>query len=344
MSVTILNADVTVDYFGDNRQKRMRWSGSAGETYTMNQLYSAMATLLDADDTIDDGTAFSAETPVEYTTGKIDSGDTEPWYITFELMEHIKGGALKTNGWTRVTDTNNGIIIVPVVSGGAIVKGDEGFDITGAITGAGTLLEFIDTGSTNDYLVIRPDSSVATNDFTTANQNITCNAHIAVQWGTAASTTGEMIWANLYSIGTIESDTHIYLYQGPIADNADRVRLFSWNDSTQDWYANGHIDVCVALKDITVTTWSIIDNGYVTVFARKPNTLYSSFEVACSTTSGGRNPIPLQTAADLDNTTGTALVTTGSFTVGEIIVGGTSGARGVVTAQVADTTITYYAA
>lgn len=67
----------------------------------------------------------------------------------------------------------------------------------------------------------------------------------------------------------------------------------------------------MALKDITASTWSVIDSGYVTVFARKYGDLYASFEVACST-SGGRNPIPLQTAADLD-TTGIKIVTTGGF-------------------------------
>lgn len=337
---TILNADINVDYLANNRQKRLSWAGGTNNTYTINQIYSAMATLLDESTTIDDGTCFSAETPREYTIGKIDTGDTEPWYITFDLMEHVTGGALRTSGWTRVTDTNAGIIVVPVDPGGAIVKADEGLDISGATTGAGTLLEFIDTGGTWDYLVIRPDSSAAANNFTTANQNITCNAHVAVQWDTAASTTGEMIWAGLYSLGTIDPNVHQYLYQGSVATDGNRVRLFSWNDATQDWLdnfaTNGHIDTTVALKDIEIATWSIIDGGYITVLARKYGDYYASFEVACSTTSGGYNPVPLGTATDIDNTTGikniTYTVGSGTFVVGDIILGGTSAARGLVTA------------
>jgi hypothetical protein len=347
---TILFGDIQVDYLADNRQKRMSWLGGTNDSYTMNELYSAMATLLDETTTIDSGTAFSAETPVEYTTGKIDSGDAEPWFITFDLMEKITGGALRTSGWTRVTDTNTGIIVVPVDPDGTIVLADEGYTVSGATTGSGTLLEFIDTGSTYDYLVIRPDSDAAADDFTTGAQLITSarGAFTADQWASAYSTTGEMIWANLYSIGTIDANVHLYLYQGIAADDVDRTRVYSWNDATQDWYGNGHIDICVALKDVEQATWATIDDGYITVFARKYGDLYANFEVSNSTTSGGRNPIPLQTSADLDNTTGYKTVTTGAFsatpllfTIGEIITEAVSGARGIVTDQVLDTSITY---
>lgn len=331
---TILNGDIGVEYLANNRQKRLYWIGGTNTSYTMNEVYSAMATLLDETTTIDDGTCFSAETPVEYTIGKIDTGDTEPWYITFDLMERITGGALRTSGWTRVTSSNAGIIVVPVSPGGTIVKADEGNTITGATTGSGTLLEFIDTGGTYDYCVIRPDSSAAGDDFTTASQTLTCNAHTASQWATANSTTGEMIWANLYSIGTIDPNVHLYLYQGSVSDDTSRVRLSSWNDATQDWYSNGHIDTVVALKDLEQATWSIIDGGYISVFARKSGDLYASFEVSTSTTSGGRNPIPVQTSTDLNQSTGIKKIDTGTWTGTyidkEIISGNSTGARGIV--------------
>ena len=338
---TILSGDIQVDYLADNRQKRLSWLGGTYSTYTMNQIYSAMATLLDETATIDDGTCFSAETPREYTIGQIDTGDTEPWYITFDLMEHVTGGALRTSGWARTTGNNTGIIVVPIGTTGTITKTDEGYTVTGATTGEGTLLEFINTGGTYDYLVIRPTNSTAAKDFTTASQVITSSrgAFTATQWATAASTTGEMIWAGLYSLGTIDPNVHQYLYQGSVAIDGNRVRLFSWNDATQDWldnYAiNGHIDTTVALKDIEQATWSIIDGGYVTVLARKYGDYYASFEVACSTTSGGYNPVPLGTATDIDNTTGikqenfTGAIT-GTFENGEVITGSTSGARGIL--------------
>ena len=213
------------------------------------------------------------------------------------------------------------------------------------------MLEFIDTGGTYDYLMIRPDSDASTDDFTTASQTITSarGAYTATQWATASSTTGEQIWANVYSIGTIADDTHIYVYQGPVDTDGDRKRVYSWNDSTQDWWTDGHIDICVALKDIEETTWAIIDGGYLSVFARKYGHLYDNFEVSNSTTSGGRNPIPLSTASDLNNTTGYKQFTlsggSGNWNVGDEISGDTSGARAIITDVSGSNptpTLTYY--
>ncbi|RLI90909.1 MAG: hypothetical protein DRO89_05000 [Candidatus Altiarchaeales archaeon] len=345
---TILGGDITVVYFNDNRGKFLYWSGSSSGTRTMNEVYSAMATLLDESTTIDDGSCMSAETPTEYTIGKIDAGDNDPWYITFDCMEHITGGALQTSGWERSTGTNTGIVIAPVTaSSNNIVDTDRGKDIVHADGDSGTLLEVIDTGGATDYIVIRPDSNEAANDFDSTSGNLTCNGHTAPQ--NAEATTGEMVWANLYSIGTIAGDTHIYLYQGIISDSTpSRARVYSWNDNTQDWWGDGHIDVCVALKDITDSTWSVIDDGYITALARKYGHEYDNFEVACSTTSGGRNPIPLATATDLNNTTGyksitTTSVATDDFSVGDEIQGGTSGARAIITKiEGSDPTYTFH--
>lgn len=344
MGTTILGGNVQVDYLGDERQKRLSWAGTAAATNTMNELYSAMATLLDEDTTIDDGTCFSAETPVEYTIGKIDAGDTEPWYITFDCMEHITGGALKTSGWTRAVGTNTGVVCVPVDSAaGTIVATDAGNTISNAAH-SGTLLEFIDTGGATDYLIIRPDTSASGDNWDAGSG--TCTeaglSHTAVQ--NAVATTGEQIWANLYSIGTIESGTHIYLYQGDMQAD-ERARVYSRNDDTQDWWTNGHIDICVAIQDITAAGWTAIDGGYITVLARQYGKLYDNFEVGCSTTSGGRNPIPLATASDLDNTTGLRTITgvskSGSFSVGDEISGATTDARGIITKITGDV-LQYY--
>src|SRR3989344_4791037 len=137
---TILDGDIQVDYLASNRQKRLSWVGGTENTYTINQIYSAMATLLDESTTIDDGTCFSAETPREYTIGQIDTGDTEPWYITFDLMEHVTGGALRTSGWQRVQDTNTGIVCVAVSpTAGTIVATDAGNTITHSDGDTGTL-------------------------------------------------------------------------------------------------------------------------------------------------------------------------------------------------------------
>lgn len=332
MSDTILAGDFTIFYLDENRQKRIEWTGAASGTRTVNQLYSALQDWFDESGQMDDGTPMSAQTPVEYTVGTIDAGDVDPWYISYKTMEHLTGGAVRTSGWTHVDGSATGIVVIPVTSG-AIVTGDVGLSITGATTGSGTLLEVIEAGAT-DYLVIRPLTNAAIHNFTTAAQNITCNAHVSAQSG-AVSNTGEQIWANLYSIGTLEPDTHVYVYQGPVNTAAGRKRVYSISDATQDWWGDGHIDICVFLKDFKTATHTVIDGGYATVLARKFTTLYDSFEVATSTTSGGRNPIPLGTAPDLDNATGTKSITftaaSGNWAVGNEIVGSTSLARGLIT-------------
>ena len=336
MSDTILSGDFTVFYLDENRQKRIKWTGSSTGTRTMNQLYSALQDHFDETVQMDDGSPMSAQTPVEYTVGSIDSGDLDPWYISFETMEHLTGGALQTSNWTHVDSSTVGIIVVAVASGGSIVTGDESQDIS-AGTGAGTLLEFIDTGEATDYLVIRPNTDAAADQFTTGSQTITEAglSHTATQTAAGVSHTGEMIWANLYSIGTIEAKSHIYLYQGLTTDNT-RSRVYSIDSTNTDWWPDGHIDICVAIKDYRSTTFAVIDSGNVSVFARKYTTLYDFFEAATSTTSGGRNPIPLATAADLDNTTGhrsvtTTTITSDTYAVGDEILGGSSGARGIIT-------------
>jgi len=268
-------------------------------------------------------------------------------------MEHMTGGALKTSGWERDLPGDGtgaiGIVVVPVTHAtNNIVAGDIGQDITHADGDAGTLLDVIDVGGTYDYLVIRPDSNAQVNDFNSTSGNLTeaGTSHTAAQ--TAAATTGEQIWANIYSIGTIESDTHIYCYQGKIADDK-RIRMFSIADQTQDWWSDGHVDICVPICDYATADFPVIDGGYITAYARKGNTLYDNYEVSNSITSGGSNPIPMATAPDLDNTTGyksiTCTASANNWSVGDEISGDTSNARAVITkidSPGATQTIHYY--
>jgi hypothetical protein len=250
----------------------------------------------------------SAETPTEYTIGIIDANDNDPAYIQYEAVQHLTGGAIKTSGWTRTPGSATGIVVVPVTSGtNNIVTADVGFDITHTDGDSGTLLEVLTptnsvtdylvirpvltpTNSVTDYLVIRPDSSAAANNFDSVTGTLTCNANTAAQAG--ASTTGEQVWANLFNVTPIEADTHVYMYQGTVADDS-RARISDINDFTQDWWAEGAFDRLIYIRDFTSASNPIIDEGRITAFSRKGNTLYDSFEVAASTTSGGRNPVPL---------------------------------------------------
>ena len=337
MSDTILAGDITVFYLDDNRRKQLVWTGAATGTQSANAIYSAMADLLDEPTTGDDATCMFADTPVEYTTGIIDANDGDPWYMGYELMQHVTGGSIKTNGWNRVETTNTGVIVVPVNTGSTIVAGDVGFDITTTTDGDnGTLLEVLTpvAGGT-EYLVIRPDTSAAGDSFDnspTAGGAITCNAHSATQ--TSASNTGEQIWPNLYNVTPIDGDTHVYMYQGTV-DDATRARIADVNDDSLDWWPEGAFDRLFYANDYSVAGFPVIDAGYITVLARKGSTLYDSFEVLTSLTSGGRNPVPLSASADSNNTVGyqsiTQTASAGNWNVGDEIEGDSSGARAIIT-------------
>jgi hypothetical protein len=337
--ITITKADSSTElfnvYYGaENRQKRIQWvaGGTGNGTVTVNQLYSALQNLFDELTQMDDGVPMSAQTPTEYTIGIIDAGDKDPWFIDRTTVEHLSGGALKTASWQRVTGSNTGIVRV-TCNNTSIVSGDIGQDITHGDGDAGTLLDVKGTGA-GSILWIRPDSSAAANDWDSTSGTITCNSHTATQ-SAAAVSGGESLWSNIYTLGTIEANTHIYV-------NQNGANLVAYKDTT-DWWGDGHIDILVNVKELGTE----VDEGYITVAARQYSKTYSYYIV--DLTNGGRNPIPLQTGNDLDNQTGywtfTGSSGSGTFQVGEVISKASTNKKGVITAVGGTTSapiLTYY--
>lgn len=332
MADTILGGRWVVYYGAENRQKRITRDTSVTPTVTdtVNALYSALQNQFDELTQMDDGVPMSAQTPTEYTIGIIDAGDKDPWFVDRTSVEYLSGGALKTANWDRVTGTNTGILKI-ICNNTSIVTGDIGFDITiGGNTG--TLLDVKGTGA-GSILWVRPDDNTATNDFDDAG-TLTCNAHTATWTSTASA--GESLWANIYTLGTIESNTHLYISQ-------NGANLAAYKDTT-DWWSDGHIDILVNVKELGVET----DEGYITVLARQYSKTYSYYIV--DLTNGGRNPIPLQTGNDLDNQTGywtfTGTSGTGTFVVGEVISKTATDKKGVITSVTGSPgttpTIVYY--
>ncbi len=332
MADTILSGRWVVYYGAENRQKRITRDTTVTPTVTdtVNALYSALQNQFDELTQMDDGVPMSAQTPTEYTIGIIDAGDKDPWFIDRTSVEYLSGGALKTASWDRVTGTNTGILKI-VCNNTDIVAGDIGFDITiGGNTG--TLLDVKGTGA-GSILWVRPDDNTATNDFDDAG-TLTCNAHTATWTSTASA--GESLWANIYTLGTIESNTHLYISQ-------NGANLTAYKDTT-DWWGDGHIDILVNTKELGVE----VDEGYIGVFARQYSKTYSYYTV--DLTNGGRNPIPLQTGNDLDNQTGywtfTGSSGTGTFVAGEVISKSGTNKKGVITSVTGSPgttpTIVYY--
>lgn len=337
MADTILGGNFTVAYLDESRQKMISWTGTNDNEFnTANAVYSALQDLFDASAQSDDGIPMTAQTPTEYTIGSYSAGeDDDPWYITYDAMEHFKGGALRTQNWTRVTGTNTGIVVVPVTSNTLTSAdiGDAGLNHA-TDNDVGTLLEIIADG-TNTWLVIRPASNAAANDWDSTSGTIenTAASRSATQSGAAMS--GEQIWANFFHQLPIEPDTHMYAYAGDAATDGDRARVTSVNSTTEDWWPDGTFDVCIPIRDWKTDGNPIIDAGYVYWKAGKYSTEYAIFSAIASTTSGGRSSVPMATKNDLNNNTGFRTVTlgtsAGNWNAGDEILGATSGARGVIT-------------
>ena len=337
MADTILSGNITVAYLDESRQKMLYWSGSDDTVFEdANDVYSAIQDLFDASAQSDNPVPWTAQTPTEYTIGSYSAGeDNDPWYITYDLMERINGGALRTQNWTRATGTNTGIVVVPVTSN-TLTSADIGDDGLNHATDndVGTLLEIIDNG-TNVWLVIRPASNAAANDWDSTSGTIenTAASRSATQAGAAVS--GEQIWANFFHQLPVEGDTHMFAYSGAAATDGDRARITSVNSTTEDWWGDGTFDVCIPIRDWTQDTNPVIDSGYVYWGAKKYSTEYAIFEAQASTTSGGRSSVPMSTKNDLNNNTGFKSITftaaSGNWAVGDEITGDSSNARGIIT-------------
>lgn len=256
MSDVILSGDVTVYYTADNSRKQIKWSGSASGTRTVNQLYSALQDLFDELSQLDDGTPMSAQTPTQYTIGAIDASDLTPWFIDDETIQHLTGGAITTSLWTRITGTQPGIIRVALSANAAIVYGDIGNPIsaTAGSSSTGVLLDLQGSGATT-VLYIRPTDATSTHDWT-GTTNITCNAHASGAC-TVTVTTGEPLWPNIYSLGSIAVDkgnnpiSDLYVYR-----KGSKVTALSSGASAYQWWVTGQIDILIKAKEPGATPFT----------------------------------------------------------------------------------------
>jgi hypothetical protein len=272
--------------------KQIKWTGGgAPETNynSVNQLYSAITDLFsvpsqnDADDTI----PMQAVTPTVYNIGSFDAGDLEPWFIDSESIKHLTGGSMQSVGWTRnplPADGTGTIGILKITRSGStnIVNGDIGATITNTTGGDDGWLLHID----GDNLWIRPDTNASADDWDTTggSNDLVCNGHTDTQ--ATAGVTGERLWSNLFTLGTIEANTVMYVYQ-----NYTKVTGF---------WSTGHMDRLFLTNDGFAS--GLIDSGLFTVFSRQYSKFYDNFTTDAS--GGGRNPVPIATIADTNNKTG----------------------------------------
>lgn len=315
-----ISSDFTIDYVNQ------RIYHSSGTTiYTVNALYSYLMDTFDELTQMDDTIPMSAQTPTEYTL-------INGWFIDETSFKYLKGGAIQTSGHLNV------IQIISFQASGytSAISGDIGKMVVDDGGDTGNLLAY---DNTERKWWVRWSSSVATGSA------ITITSGTGAGTSTGTSTTGENLWSNIYTLGSIEEDDSQLIY---IAQNGSRIF------SGSEWWPEAgtrHIDVLIKVKE----SGTEIDNAQITVFLRHyPSAgtadLYDHFGI--DLTSGGRNAVPLASSPDLNNTTAHATVSgysdvtiafvngtisysaiSGSFTNLETVTQATSGATGIFLKQ-----------
>jgi len=282
-------------------------------TYTSRQLYSYLQDTFDELGQMDDTVPMSAQTPTEFTM-------INSWFIDDESTKFLTGGAISTSAWDAdVYDAG-----IRVFSFGGTytnaVNSDIGREVGysgGAPTDTGTLLHFNNTTKTW-WVRVDDTGDVFSNTTTAIDLDNGSGTGTGILSG--ASISGDSLYANIYTLGTIETNPKPKTY------------VFQNSEAISEWWGRGdssaHIDVLIKVKEADVE----IDGANITVFVRHFGDLFDHFGIDLS--SGGRNAVPLASQTDLNNnSTGEQILSVTSvtdFTAGQFVRGVTSGAYGEI--------------
>ena len=319
-----IDSDFTIDY---NNKRIYHASGTT--VYSVNALYSYLQNTFDELDQMDDTIPMSAQTPTDYTL-------INGWFMGEQIgsgtpnlpcFKFLKGGAIKSTGYNTV--------IYELTFGtypSALSATDIGKTLTDGGTHTGIILDYHDT---NKKIWVRAVVGTFANSDSLTITGGTAGTYIIA--GSNGVKTGEDIWPNVYTLGSIDQTYSSYAQQIYIVQNKTRLTEW-WPDSATP--TNRQIDVLIKTSNMgDGTTTNAIDSGNLTIFLRHYPTggttggdqidLYDNF--ALSAVLSGRNAVPLATANDLNNTVSQATaagyndikiafvngtITRGAFTVG----------------------------
>jgi hypothetical protein len=268
------------------------WAGTtAGTFYTVRTAYSYFQDAFDELGGVALPGALAYPTPMSAATPQ-DVTVKDGWYLTQGSTKRSSGGSIQTDGY------DSGIYLMTLNSGGytSAISGDIYKVVTGGTSGAtGVLLDY---NNTDRKWWVRLTSGTFAN-----------NEALTIGSGTGAGTTaasggvltGEEGFANAFGLGTVEHWEATYFEQDgtvldPVADG---------------WYSSAPsaaFDILIKIEEAGTT----IDSGVVIVYNRCNRDLANSIDSATTgdtydwfsvDLSGfGRNPVPLNTRPDRDDT------------------------------------------
>ncbi len=298
---TIINGwfidDETIKWFKDGAIQTANW------THPTNPTGIRLLKLVDVREPASStNTADAGTGPTTLVDAALPSAvdDFYNGYFVFNTTRSLSGKvtdydqATKTITCESITAQAVGDSYYLLASVSQLIAADIGTAVTGGTTNStGKLLAY---NATRKVLWIRCDA--ADDTFANASEVVKVNTENCGNM-TAASTTGENLYVNLYTLGTLTStDDTIYILQ-----NSEKIPA---------WWIAGitNCDVLVKVLELGTPIQSEGVSGKVTVFARYyPTTgnaaLYDHFPI---TLTAGRQAVPLSTALDLNNTTAQATV------------------------------------
>lgn len=249
--------DIDLDY---NNLRVHRKTGATATVYSANAVYSFIQDTMDELGQLDNTMPISAQTPTSYTI-------INSWYIEEELTKYITGWAIQTSWYAGAIQE----LELDWVYTSAIA-----WDIGKQVTDdAAEIWVLLDYNNTTQKWWIRSASTVADNSV------------MAITAGTGAwdallaSISGENIFANPYTLGTIEWAPQLYIYQ-------------AWAKITS-WWTTGHFDILVKVT----SGWVDIDSKIITVFGRNWTDTGTNFQITLTT--AWQNAVPLGNADDANN-------------------------------------------
>jgi len=121
---------------------------------------------------------------------------------------------------------------------------------------------------------------------------------------------GESAWAGVTTIGTIQANTHMYIYQennDSAAGSFNEFKVLA-TKGTADWWDDGQLDILVKVKEADSVFGQLPGSTPATavasVYARQYSKTFSDFTATALATAGGNTVVPQSAGDDLNNTTG----------------------------------------
>lgn len=282
-------------------------------------------------------TSLTGKITLQNETGTITDDDVIYVRTTSDTKVAYVNGPSATTFRDYVADINGSAILNQLETQGGLYSSTISLNIVRDSNALYTYLQdtFDELGALDDDVPMT--AQVALQQFTLVNGwKIPDLSFRFLQSGSIQDSDLNNIWTNYQTLGTVEGiGNTVYAATTPLP----QFYILQNSAIVTPWWYYGHIDVLVKVKTNTNTrivknaTGLLISSGTVTIFNRNFGDTYDHFE---TTTIAGVAPVPLATANDLNNTSGThRLLLTGStqFTVGEEITVSTDATkRGIITA------------